>query len=94
MSPWLSQASQSRYTDLGSACFALAAMFRRVALARFFGVIRGVHMMPVGDVGVMPSLFVVTSFVMFGRFTMMLRGKLVVLGCVLVMLRSFMFRHY
>jgi len=79
---------------LGVACFALAAIFRRVVLARFLGVIGGVQMLPVRNVGVMPSLFRITGFVMFGRFTMMMRGKLVMLGCALVMLRAFVFRHY
>jgi len=69
-------------------------MFRRVMLARFLGVIRGVQMVPVRNVGVMPGLFGITRFVMFGRFTMMTRGKFVMLGCALVMLRAFMFRHY
>jgi len=82
------------FAGLGSACFALAAMFRRVMLARFLSVIRGVQMVPVCNVGVMPGLFVITGFVMFGRFAMMPRGKLVMLGCALVMLRAFMFRHY
>jgi hypothetical protein len=79
---------------LGFACFALAAIFRRVVLARFLGMIRGVQMVPVRNVGVMSSLFGITGFVMFGRFTMMMRGKLVMLGCALVMLRAFVFRHY
>src|SRR5215467_7662369 len=79
---------------LGSACFALAAMFRRVMLARFLSVIRGVQMVPVRNVGVMSGLFGITGFVMFGRFTMMTRGMLVMLGRALVMLRAFMFRHY
>jgi hypothetical protein len=69
-------------------------MFRRVVLARFLGVIRGVQMMAVRNVGMMPGLFVITRFVMFGRFTMMTRGLFVMLGCALVMLRAFMFRHY
>ena len=69
-------------------------MFRRVMLTRFLGVIRGVQMVPVRNVGVMPGLFGVAGFVMFGRFTMMARGKFVMLGCALVMLRAFMFRHY
>jgi hypothetical protein len=69
-------------------------MFRRVMLARFLGVICCVQMVPVRNVGVMPGLFGITGFVMFGRFTMMMRGKLVMLGCALVMLGAFMFRHY
>jgi len=68
-------------------------MFRRVVFARLLGVIRGVQMVPMRNVGVMPSLFVITGFVMFGRFTMMMRGIFMMLGCLLVMLRAFMFRH-
>jgi hypothetical protein len=79
---------------LGSACFALAAMFRRVLLASFLGVIRGVQMVPVRNVSVMPGLFGIASFIMFGRFAMMTRGMFVMLGCALVMLRAFMCRHY
>jgi len=63
-------------------------------LARFLGLIRGVQMAPVRNVGVMSGLFGITRFVMFGRFTMMTRGKFVMLGCALVMRRAFMFRHY
>jgi hypothetical protein len=80
--------------QLGSACFALAAMFRRVLLASFLGVSRGVQVVPVRNVRMMPGLFGVTSFIMFGRFAMVMRGMFVVLGCALVMLRAFMFRHY
>jgi hypothetical protein len=69
-------------------------MFRRVVLARFLGVIRGVQMMPVRNVGMMTGLFGITCFVMFGRFTMMTRGLFMMLGRALVMLRAFMFSHY
>ena len=69
-------------------------MFRRVMLTRFLGVIRGVQMMAVRNVGMMPGLFVITRFVMFGRFTMMTRGLFMMLGRALVMLRTFMFGHY
>jgi hypothetical protein len=79
---------------LGSACFALAGMFRRVLLARFLGVIRGMQKVPMRKMRLMRGLFVTTGFVMFGRFTMMTRGEFVLLGCALVMLRAFMFRHY
>jgi hypothetical protein len=44
-------------------------MFRRVMLARFLSVIRGVQMAPVRNVGVMSGLFGITGFVMFGSFT-------------------------
>ena len=79
---------------LGSACFALAAMFRRVLLARLLSVMRGVQMVPVRNVSVMPGLFGIASFIMFGRFAMMTRGMFVMLGCAFVMLRAFMCRHY
>jgi hypothetical protein len=69
-------------------------MFRRVMLARFLSMIGGVQMVPVRNVGVMSGLFGVTGIVMFGRFTMMTRGKFVMLGRALVMLRAFMFSHY
>jgi len=69
-------------------------MFRRVMLARFLSVIRGVQMVSVRNVGMMSGLFGITGFVMFGSFTMVTRGKLVMLGRALVMLRAFMFSHY
>jgi hypothetical protein len=79
---------------LGSTCFTLAAVFRRVLLASFLGVIRGVQMVPMRNVRVMPGLFGITSFIMFGRFAMMTRSLFVMLGCALVMLRAFMCGHY
>jgi len=69
-------------------------MFRRMMLASFLSMIRGVQMVTVRNVGVMAGLFGITGFVMLGRFTMMVRGKFVMFGCALVMLRAFMFRHY
>jgi hypothetical protein len=69
-------------------------MFRRVMLARFLSMIGGVQMVPVRNVGVMSGLFGITGIVMFGRFTMMTRGKFVMLGRALMMLRAFMFSHY
>jgi hypothetical protein len=69
-------------------------MFRRVTLTRFLGVIRGVQMALERNVGMMPGLFGITGFVMFGCFTMMTRGLFMMLGRALVMLRTFMFRHY
>jgi hypothetical protein len=79
---------------LGSACFALAAMFRRVMLASFLSMISGVQMVTVRNVSMVPGLFGITGFVMLGRFTMMVGGKFVMFGCALVMLRAFMFCHY
>jgi hypothetical protein len=52
-----------------------------VVLAGFFGVMRGMDVMPVRDVGVMPSLLVISRFMLLG-------GGFVVLRRVFVMLRS------
>ena len=69
-------------------------MFRRVMLTRFLGVICGMQMVPVRNVGVMACFFGIARFVMFGRFTMMMRGLFMMIGRALVMFRAFMFRHY
>jgi hypothetical protein len=69
-------------------------MLHRVLLARLLGVIRGVQMVPVRNMRVMPGLFVIPGFVMFGRLTMMTCGMFVMLSCAFVMLRAFMCRHY
>ena len=49
--------------------------------ACFLGVMLGMDLMAMGDVGVMASLFLIACGVMFGRCTMMLRGMLVMLSC-------------
>jgi hypothetical protein len=43
-----------------------------------------------GDVGVMPALFVIARQMVLGRFAMMFGGLLVMFGRPGVMLRSFM----
>jgi hypothetical protein len=40
-------------------------------------------------VGVMAGLLVITAFVMFGRFTVMMRSGLVMLGCEFVVVATF-----
>ena len=52
-----------------------------------------IEMMPMRKVGVMPCRFVVTLFVMLGRILMMLRSLLMMFSGLLVVLRTFMFRH-
>jgi hypothetical protein len=52
-----------------------------------------IEMMPMRNLGMMPCRFVVTLFVMFGRFLMMLRSLLMMFSGPLVVLRTFMFRH-
>jgi hypothetical protein len=52
-----------------------------------------IEMMPMRKVGVMSCRFVVTLFVMLGRFLMMLRSLFMMFSGLLVVLRTFMFRH-
>jgi hypothetical protein len=61
-------------------------------LARLIGVMPGVSLMAVRDVGVVMSLIVVSGGVMLGRGPVMLRGMLVMVSCFVVMLFAF-FRH-
>lgn len=61
-----------------------------MVLAGFFGVPAGVQRVAMGDVGVMPALFVIAGLMMLGCFAMMFGGLLVMFGRLGVMLRSFM----
>jgi hypothetical protein len=63
-----------------------------VMLARLFGMMRGMIQMTFGDVRVVAGLLVVTRLMMLGGGQMMLRGMLVVLGCLAVVVCGF-FRH-
>jgi hypothetical protein len=67
-----------------------AVMLLRVVLARFFGVMRRVEVMSVGDVGVVPRLVVIALLVVirrvpmvFGRVLVMLSGLAMVLCSVM-----------
>ena len=51
-------------------------------------------MMTMRNLGVMPCRFVSTFFVMLGCFFMMLRSLLMMFSGPLVVLRTFMFRHF
>ena len=64
-----------------------------VVTARFGVVFFGVAGMAVGGVGVVRGLFVITGFVMFGRFTVMLRGMLVVFGSLVMVLDACVIAH-
>jgi hypothetical protein len=64
------------------------AVFLHVAFSSFFGVISSVKRVAPGGVCMMPRFFVPPAFVMFGCFTvmmrgmrMMFRGLVMVLGC-------------
>jgi hypothetical protein len=48
-----------------------------------------VQSMRMRHVGVMAGLLVITAFVMFGRFTVMMRSGLVMVGCGLVVAATF-----
>jgi hypothetical protein len=49
-------------------------MLGRVHFASFRGVVRSMSMVTLGDVGMMPSLFMVTGLMMFSSFLMVLDG--------------------
>jgi hypothetical protein len=61
-------------------------------LARLIGVMLGVSLMAVRDVGVVMSFIVISGGMVLGRCPVMLRGMLVVVGCFVVVLFAF-FRH-
>ncbi len=61
-------------------------------LARLIGVMFGVGVMAVRNMGVMAGLLVISGGVMLGRRAMVLRGMLVMLGSFQVVLCAF-FRH-
>jgi hypothetical protein len=60
----------------------------RVVLARLFGVLCGVGMMPVRQMRMMPGRVVLAGAVMLGSLPMMLGCMLVVLGSLLVVMRQ------
>jgi hypothetical protein len=61
-------------------------------LAGFFGVMLGVRVMAMRDVGMVAGLFMIPGGVMFSRGAMMFRGMLVMLGGFQVVFFTF-FRH-
>ena len=61
-------------------------------LARLFGVVLGVGMMAMRDMGMVAGFFMISGSVMLGGGAMVFRGMLVMLGGFQVMLFTF-FRH-
>jgi hypothetical protein len=61
-------------------------------LAGFFGVMLGVGAVPVGHMGVVAGLFVISSGMVFGCGAMVLRGVFVMFSRLQVVLFAF-FRH-
>ena len=61
-----------------------------VLLGGFFGVILGLNVVAVRQVGVVSGGFVIAVFMMLGGFMVMARSVLVVLRCLLVVFHCFM----
>jgi hypothetical protein len=59
-------------------------------LAGFFGVMRGMGVMPVSDVGVVPRLLVISGFMLLGRGQVVLRREFMMLRCLAVMIYGFL----
>ncbi len=68
-------------------------MLGGMMLCGFLGMMRGVDMMPASNVSMMCGLFMRAFFMMFGRFNVVARGMLVVLGCFLVVFCTFVSGH-
>jgi hypothetical protein len=64
-----------------------------VQLAGLGGMMRGMGMMTVRDMGVMRRLFDIVAAMLRGGVAMMFRGLFVMLGGALVMLGDAFFRH-
>jgi len=60
---------------------------------RFLCMVLGLEMMPVSNVRVMGSRFVVALLILLSGFVMMFRGLLVMIGCFFVMFCAFVCRH-
>lgn len=59
----------------------------------FFRMLGCIQMVSMGYVSVMSRRFVLALFVMPGRFLVMMRRPFVMFGSLLMVLRTFMFRH-
>jgi hypothetical protein len=67
-------------------------MFGKVMLARLFGVMCGVNVMPLRHLRMVTGFVVVTGLMVLGRGFVMRCGVFVMFGSLAVMFRSF-FRH-
>jgi hypothetical protein len=79
---WLSAASASR----------LFAVLLGVMFSRFFRMVSGMKVMAMSYVRLVARLFVIACFMVFCRFSMMVRRLLVMLGCLAMVFRALM-RH-
>lgn len=59
-------------------------------LAGFFGMMRGMGVVPVSDVGVMPRLLVIAGFVLLGCGQVVLRRVFMMLRSFAVMIYGFL----
>lgn len=64
-----------------------------VGLGRLAGMVLGLDLVAMGEVGVMAGGFVIALLVVLGRFAMMPGSMLVMLGGLLVVLVRGFFRH-
>jgi hypothetical protein len=72
--------------------FLFVVVFRvlfRMMLRGLLAMMGRVQSMRMRHVGMMAGLLVITAFVMFGRFTVMMRSGLVMVGCGLVVAATF-----
>jgi hypothetical protein len=65
------------------------AVFLHVGFSSFFGVVSSVKRVAPGGVCMMPSFFVPPVFMMFGCFTVMMRGMRMMFRSLLMVLRCF-----
>jgi hypothetical protein len=70
----------------------MVTVFVGVVLASLLGVVRGMDMVAMSYVGVVPGLLVVPRLVMFCSRPMMLRRVFMVFSCLTVMFRTLL-RH-
>jgi hypothetical protein len=66
----------------------LFAVFLGVMFSRFFRMVGRLEMVTIGYVGVVARLFMIARFMVFCRFSMMVRCLLVMLGSLAMVLRA------
>jgi hypothetical protein len=69
-------------------------MMLRMVFCGFFRLVGRIQIMPMGNMGVMPCLFVMTLLVILGGFFMMLRSLFMMFSRLLVMLGGLVFMMY
>jgi hypothetical protein len=68
-------------------------MLGGMVLSGLFGVMRCMREVTVGDMRVMPGLYVVAGFMMFRGFAVVLGRVLMMLGCLVMMRSTLMIVH-